>query len=331
LSVLLELLLRQSCNKNLEDIVLTPLYRLAPEEAERLGRQRGELENALVYLKLAELDANTLKKYRFRFIQLLRQELSEASILALVEPLSKYWDWFFTAIPNRYLLSSEIEVLTTQLQQFETSRNKQVRFSYIKGDPGEYDTILFHSLGKINILAKVAYALSWRGVNIETGKINKVVYSNHKEGWVGFFQVSQQADKDELSNVDLETVIAHLIIPPLNPPPISELVESNIQLQYFQEPDKGYLVHETGKDKFDRQVVECIAVKISLYDAPFCFYKMMRSFEAIGIIPQQVTITTIGNQVIDYFYISPEAKAQLESRDFSSVLQKYLNAEISLT
>ena len=328
LSVLLELLLRQCCNRSLEDVILAPLRKLCFQAGKDLEEYRAELENALEYLKLAELDHNTLNKYRFRFIQIIKQVIPEQCIFDLVEPLSSQWNWFFSTVPNRYLLSSDVSNLTSQLQQFETREHRNLQFSVNKGEPGEYDTILFYSIGDLKIQAKMAYALSRRGVNIENGKINKVIYADQQEGWVGFFSVSQQSGEDALSNIELESVIENLIIPPLNPPPVSKLVESHMQVQYFHEPEKGYQISETEPGQFSRTKTEFVAVKISLFDAPFCYYKIIRSFEAIGIIPQQVTITTIGNQIIDYFYIHPEEKEKLVREGFKNLLQKYVNSKI---
>jgi len=328
ISVLLELLLRQCCNRSLEDVILAPLRKQCAQTETGLEEHRTELENALEYLKLAELDHNTLNKYRFRFIQIIKQEIPENCIFDLVKPLSSQWNWFFSTVPNRYLLSSDISNITTQLQQFEVREHRNLCFSVNKGEPGEYDTILFYSIGDLKIQAKIAYALSRRGVNIENGKINKVIYADQQEGWVGSFNVSQQSGEDALSNIELESVIENLVIPPLNPPPVIKLVESHMQVQYFHEPEKGYLISEMKPGHFSRTKTDFVAVKISLFDAPFCYYKIMRSFEAIGIIPQQVTITTIGNQIIDYFYIRPDEKEKLVKDEFKGLLQKYVNSKI---
>ncbi|NQU66097.1 MAG: hypothetical protein HQ517_17700 [SAR324 cluster bacterium] len=330
ISVLLELLLRQSCNKSLEDIILAPLRKQDASVAEVVEKHRVELEDALGYLKLAELDQNTLNKYRYRFLQIIKQAIPEERVFDLVKPLSSQWSWFFTTAPNRYLLSSEIGIITSQLQQFEARPNRDLCFSFNKGEPGEYDTILFYSVGDWKIQAKIAYALSRRGVNIENGKINKVIYADKQEGWVGFFNVSQQGREDALSNIELESVIKNLKIPPLNPVRVNKPIGSHIQMQCFHEPEKGYLVHEVAPGNFSRIKTDFVAVKISLFDEPFCYYKIMRSFEAIGIIPQQVTITTIGNQIIDYFYIHPEEKEKLIKDGFKNLLQENVNSKISV-
>ncbi len=331
-SVLLELLLNQCCNKSLEDVISSSLKKESPSEFKKLETYRDELENLLVFLKLAELDKESLDKHRFRFTQTIRQVFSEDTIFSIVAPLSVSWNWFFTAIPNRYLLSSRVEVLTSQLQQFEKNIRRKIQFSYIKGERGEYDTILFHCIGETNLQAKIAYVLGWRGLNIENGKINKVIYTNGKEGWVGFFKVSKKQGTDDLSSNEIEDIIKNLHIPPLNPQPVAEAKKMlNVQLQFFPELEKGYLVKEIKNERFSRVKTDFIAVKISLYDAPFIYYKIMRSFEAVGVFPQQVTITTIGKQIIDYFYISPKEQAKLQKFDFVGLLKKYINADITVT
>lgn len=330
-SVLLELLLRQCCNKNLEDVIVTPLMKMSETEARELGNHQDELENSLVFLKLAELDEASLAKHRFRFTQIIQQVISERNVLSIAAPLSKSWNWFFTTIPNRYLLSTSVEVLSTQLQDFESDQDKNIRLSYVKGEKGEYDSILFHFTGDPAIQSRIAYALSWQGVNIENGKINKVIYADKTEGFMGYFRISMGEKRDRLSRIELENVIDNLILPPLNPLPVGTKKNlSTVQMNSFLEKEKGYLVKEVKKDSFKRVSAQFEAVKISLFDAPFVYYKILRSFEAIGVAPQQVTITTIGNQIIDYFYISTKDKKLIQENDFDSVLQKYINAEIEV-
>jgi UTP:GlnB (protein PII) uridylyltransferase len=330
-SVLVEVLLRQCINTNLDDTIILPLRKLSIQQSDELEKYRKELENSLVYLKLAELDSSSLDKHRYQFTQIIKRVISNDNILSIVSPLSGYWNWFFTAIPNRYLLSSSVQVLTSQLQQFEASRYRKIKFSFVKGEVGEYDTILFYAVGDLSIQARIAYALGWRGVNIESGKVNKVIYDNKEEGLVGYYKVSQRSGTDALSNIELETVITNLKMPPLNPPPFSELKESNIQLKYFPETEKGYLVQEVDKELFSRVRTDFEAVRISLNDAPFCYYKIMRSFEAMGIVPQQVIITTIGKQIIDHFHVSPWEKEKMQRDDFGGLLHKYMHAEISVS
>ncbi|MBU2513000.1 hypothetical protein KJ966_16800 [bacterium] len=331
-SVLLELLLRQCCNKSLEDVIISPLSTMSPNELKSLEKRREELENSLAFLKLAELDAPSLEKHRFRFIQIIQEIISEGNIFSIVAPLSRSWNWFFTSIPNRYLLSSRVETLTTQLQEFEQNLNQKICLSYVKGDQGEYDSILFHFIDEKLVQAKLAYALSWQGLNIENGKINKIQYANGQEGFVGFFRISSRSKADRKTNIELANVIDNLIIPPLNPQPVSVRKKlSKVQLQHFLEQEKGYLIKEVNKEQFKRVPERYVAVKISLFDAPFVYYKILRTFEAFGVFPEQITVTTIGNQIIDYFYLPESDRKIIKNNEFKRVLLKYINAEITIT
>ncbi len=332
MSVLLELLLRQACNKNLDDVIIVPLSKLSPKEAKSLERYRKELENSLVFLKLAELDDASLEKHRFRFTRIVKEVISEDNIRSVTAPLSRYGSWFFSTVPNRYLLSSRVGTLTTQLQEFEDSYHQNLRLSYVKGEQGEYDSILFKFVGNVILQAKIAYVLSWQGINIENGKINQVHYGNGEKGYVGFFRVSATSPGEILTGNELENVIRNLTMPPLNPPRVSETKKlHNVKVAYFLEQEKGYLIEEGKSKQFTRSSREYVAVKISLLDAPFVYYKILRSFDAAEIVPQQVTITTIGNQIIDYFYIDREDLDRLQNSEFKGVLHKYINADITIS
>ncbi len=331
-SVLLELLLRQCCNKSLDDVIISPLSKMSPAELELLDKHRVELENSLTFLKLAELDPASLEKHRYRFIQIIRGIISEDNIFSIVAPLSRSWNWFFTSIPNRYLLSSRADTLTTQLQEFEVNLSQKICLSYVKGEQGEYDSILFHFTEDKLVQAKLAYALSWHGLNIENGKINKIQYANGQEGFVGFFRISSRDKTDRITKIELTNVINNLTIPPLNPQPASVTEKlSKVQLQHSLEQEKGYLIKEVNKEQFKRVPEKFVAVKISLFDAPFVYYKILRTFEAFGIFPEQITVTTIGNQIIDYFYLPEIAVSIIENSEFKRILQKYLDAEITIT
>ena len=331
-SVLLELLTNQCCHKSLEDVILAPLREISQQEATRLEKNSDELENALTFLKLAEMDSTTLEKHRFRFREIIKREISDKNIFSIVSPLNDTWNWFFTALPHRYLLDSNVEILTSQLQRFERDLSQKSHFSIIKGARGEYDTLLFHCVGDAIMLAKTAYTLSWSNINIEYGKINKVFYADNREGWVGFFKVSHKNRKNGLSTIELETAINNLQLPPLNPLPVTKIKKPpKVNILYFQELEKGYLVKEKKKNRFFREHSSFEVVKISLYDNPFVFYKIMRSFEAAAVVPQQVTITTIGNQIIDFFYYSPDQKKRMMKNDFQDILHKYINANITIS
>ena len=89
------------------------------------------------------------------------------------------------------------------------------------------------------------------------------------------------------------------------------------------EREKAYLVKE-GKDQgFTRVKMIQRALKVSLYDSPFCYSKLMSALAHYKVNPSQVTIATIGRQIIDYFYITQEEQRILEKSDFMQVLQSF--------
>ncbi|PCI30486.1 MAG: hypothetical protein COB67_01510 [SAR324 cluster bacterium] len=325
--VLVELLLQQCCNKDLDKTLLEPLSKIAPTEADQIEGQRKELDKFLHFLKLAELDAKTLDNYRLRFKQIIHRIVSKENISTLVLPFCTNWNWFFTTIPNRLLLSSPSEVLGAQLLHFQDYRNKNICFSYIAGNRDEYDTVLFYCLENPQIHAKIAYSLGQLGMNIENGKINKVCYNNQREGVVGFFQVSHGREVKHPTSLELESLVSNLVLPPLTFSQNQVKDETNIQLTTYQETEKGYLIEELEPDQFSRVQRDFVAIKLSLYDEPFCYFKIVKTFEHLKIIPQQITITTIGEQIIDYFYLSPEDQDKIDQTNLQKDLVSHLNAE----
>ena len=65
-------------------------------------------------------------------------------------------------------------------------------------------------------------------------------------------------------------------------------------------------------------------VKMTLSDAPLVFFKMVDAFERIDVRIQQAVITTIGHQVIDTFYITPEDQQKLVHSDFEEYFKQSL-------
>ncbi len=101
-----------------------------------------------------------------------------------------------------------------------------------------------------------------------------------------------------------------------------------IQTRFFNENEKGYIIQEDKQNYFQRDQTDFGAVRVSLPDKTFCYFRIMSALEEMGITPMQVAITTIGNQVIDYFYIRPEERELLEQNEFTSLLQDYMVSEI---
>ena len=329
-AVLYELLLRQCCQRNLEDVIIAPLQNSAPNEINKLLTVRSKLEQSVAFLKRAELNKPFLTKYRQLFFQNIKNIFSEEQLTSLVSPLGENWNWFFCATPNRYLLSSTTEVLTVQLLQFARFRTQKIAFSLVKGSHSEYDTLLFCCLEDVSIQKKIAYALGWRGISIENGKINTIHYLNGKIGTVGFFQISYSHDYQESTHVDLETIIADLQTPKLKSSTKSKTEPYPVQIRFFAEQEKGYLVRETCRNRFERLKTNFVGVRISLTDTEFCYFKLMSAFEKWGVVPKQITITTTGDQIIDYFYLDLEERDILQQNDFINIVSNIMNSEIAI-
>lgn len=325
--VVLDLLLRQCCHKSLDEVVLTPLASLAPKAAEGLGKNRKELGSSIHYLNLGELDVKSLEKHYFRFVRLLKDHLNPEERFQLAQPYVSDWDWFFATIPNRYLLSADPQRLARQLIDFDGYNKSALRFSFVKGDAGEYDSFLFYAMNDLSLQAKIAFALNSKGINLEQGKINQVRYAGGQIGIVGFFQ-GTNSHKAEVTAVELESTIANLVLPDLGRPSWAHKTPSKIQVQYMLEREKGYVVVEREKGRFERVTQEVWAVKVSMLDTTYGYFKIMAALDSLGVMPLQVTVNTVGNQIVDYFYVSTPDRTKLVDQDFETVLGRFLNSEI---
>jgi UTP:GlnB (protein PII) uridylyltransferase len=326
--VLEELLLRQCCNKSLEDALLTPLSAQFPEEAEQIKKQVKILQHHLHFIQRAELDSKTLSNHRLKFNQIINRTLPIDIISILVAPYIRSCNWFFTALPNRFLLSTTAEILTTQLIDFTEHRDSLSHFSIIQGGKDEYDTLLFCGAGGLKFHSKIAYVLGRMGMNIENGKINTVVKEDKKRRIVGFFQISRGEKRKNITGLELETLVANLSLPPLTFSPNQVVNDLNVRLSTFKENKKGYLVYEADNNRYLRKKEKFIAVKLSLFDAPHCYFKIIQAFDKLNIIPHQVTITTIGKQIVDYFYLSLEDQNKFDQKEFHKLIDQYLQATL---
>jgi UTP:GlnB (protein PII) uridylyltransferase len=65
-----------------------------------------------------------------------------------------------------------------------------------------------------------------------------------------------------------------------------------------------------------------------LRDEPYLFYKVTRAFDLFDAEVQQALITTIGNQVVDYFYLRPEDYERLRNSRFEEVLIDLVHSDL---
>ncbi|MDX2471943.1 MAG: hypothetical protein QNL04_15340 [SAR324 cluster bacterium] len=327
--VFYELILQSCILKSLDEFLLEPLKKINPETYKKLEPKSQILGRAIHFLALSELDKKSLEKHRQSFHQALKSCLTFDDASKLLTDLSPVLDWFFTATPNRYLLSTSPMAIARQVVEMQSYKLKEMQFTLLKGQKGEYDTLFFYSTKDVFIHAKIAFVLGQLGMNIELGKVNQVHYLDGRMGYVGFLEFSQKENASPIDISQFEHRIDQLILPSLDNSPKKSQEKTNIQTQFFIEPDKAYLVKETKDKGFERVKIEQRALKVSLYDSPFCYFKLMSALAHFKINPAQVTITTIGQQIIDYFYISANEQRILESSNFLQHLQNFLNSDIS--
>ncbi len=328
-AVVLELLLKHCILNGLDQAIFHPLAANYPKELKALKKEQSELGRSLHFLSLGELDEKNLARHRQNFQRILTRHFPAETLRPLSGQEETHLSWFFTSVPNRYLLSMNPQALAGQIIDLADHQDKRIRFSYTKGQTGEYDTLLFTGAAKSHLQSKVGFLLGQLGYNIENGKINPVYYQNGQKGLVGFFQFSRLKEERETLMSELENHIEHLRLPQLYNLAKKLHKKTNIQIQFIPEKKKAYLVQEDEQGYFTRKKTEKIAMKVSLFDQPYCYFKLMAALEAFDIYPSQVTITTIGRQIIDYFYIRPDEQEKVQSESFQAVLQEYLQSEIS--
>jgi UTP:GlnB (protein PII) uridylyltransferase len=61
-------------------------------------------------------------------------------------------------------------------------------------------------------------------------------------------------------------------------------------------------------------------IRVMMRDQPFLFYRVTQVFERFQAEVLQALITTTGNQVQDYFFVSPEDYARLRASTFDEFL-----------
>ncbi len=327
--VFYELILQSCILKSLDEFLLEPLKTINPEAFKKLEPKTQILGRAIHFLALSELDKKSLEKHRQSFHQALKSTMTFEDAKALLAELSPVLDWFFKATPNRYLLSTSPMAIARQVVEMQNYKEKEMQFTLLKGQKGEYDTLFFYSTKDLFIHAKIAFVLGQLDMNIELGKINQVHYLDGKMGYVGFLEFSQKKNSNPVDISELEHRIDQLVLPSLDKSPKKSQEKTNMQTRFFIEPNKAYLVKESQDNGFERVKIEQRALKVSLFDSSFCYFKLMSALAHFKINPAQITITTIGQQIIDYFYISANEQRILESSDFLQLLQNFLHSDIS--
>ncbi|MBF0351058.1 MAG: protein-PII uridylyltransferase [SAR324 cluster bacterium] len=318
----IDLLINASLQNDLKVTLFQPLANVNSREFQKLQRVENDLHSMWKYLKIGSLDAKGTDEYTDKLIRTIRQYLTDETIRQLTESFTPLIEWFFMAFPNRFLLSETPNVLANKMLSFVDFKNKPIIVNVLTNARGSINGVLIYVRDYPQIHSRVAYALSARRINIESGKMNQLVMADGTVGFCYYFQVSSQGSNDLIFPRELEARILEGQPPQLITLNSDFIYNSKLRLEFLEADQKSYIVREVN-GKYLREDMDFMRVKITLEDAPLVYYKMARAFDNAGIHIQQSLITTIGHQVADYFYVTREDFNRIRETDFEEVLKSF--------
>lgn len=314
-------LLQKCMAENIEHIILKPLLRISKEEYKAILEKTERLNHLINAYSQSFEDNEAKKKILIQFSNIINNNISSKNFETLLCVHFPNWDWFFNAIPNRLILSLTKEELSLQLSKFPLDDLTHLKISIIKGETGEYDTLLFRT-SDLKMQKKLAFILNQKNINIENGKINHVQYLSGVSGVVGFLHFSFPGRYD-ISAQDLEASIENLNLPDPKPNTVED-IDAAIYISHYQDDERGYIVEEISPKKYVRRSGLLHYVKISTSDQRYRFFKILKTMEDIGVVVKQSTITTIGSQINDYFIFNDEAFRSLDLKKLQNRLEENL-------
>ena len=327
----IHLLIDRSLQEDLDTTVLMPLEEINSRERERMHKGEEALKQLWRELKIGSLDTKGTNQTTDRLIRTFRQHLSNATITELTSSFNPAINWFFTAFPNRFLLSAPPDLLSQNLNLFQRT-DRRVIVSILTNARRRVNGVLLYVHELPDIHRRVAYALSQRQFNIESAKMNKVTFLNGRVGFCYYVEVSQRGKSEMTFPRELETSILRDSPPPLQTEPGKYDYTSRVQIEHLEDDQKGYLVEERppkvgggGSTRFRRRPQEYHLVRITAEDAFLVYYKMALAFEQVEVPIQQSLITTTGHQVTDTFYIRLEDRQKLLDSNFEENLRHLLS------
>jgi UTP:GlnB (protein PII) uridylyltransferase len=321
------LLLQRSYAQGVAGAMLEPLTKAQPEEAARLRPRLEELAALQREILLGSRAPGEQARLEGKFIQLLRQHLGGAVLGALTRDQDAVFTWFFCAFPNRYLLGSPPARLAAQMAKFARFGAAPVLVDLVAPEgEGAHGLLIATRLPGAH--ARVAYALSRRRVNIVLGKVNRVGYQDGGAGDCYYFQITPLGGAEPLSARDLELLIENQAPPDLSqPPPASPYQRRGVRVEFLGVDPEAYQV-EPVEGGFVRKARPLGRIRVVMRDQPFLFFKVTQVFERFKADIRQAIVTTTGNQVQDYFYISPEDYERLRASTFEEFLINRMSAEL---
>jgi UTP:GlnB (protein PII) uridylyltransferase len=326
----IDLLIKRSLHNDLDEELFGPLAETSSKERDRLRHSEEELRRLWRVLKVGSLDSKGIDQHTDQMIRMIRQTLNNSSIMALTESFNFMINWFFTAFPNRFLLSAPPDVLAQNLSIFQHI-DRPVLANVLTNARGWVTGLLIYVRGQEGIHSRVAYVLNKLNLNVDSAKMNRICFHEGNEGYCYFFEVSRQGNGEMIFPRDIESAILRDSPPPLRIQPSEFRYNTRVLVEYLDDDEKGYLVSEQepkaegAPGHFSRRPAHYLRVKITVEDAPMVYFKMAHAFEAVNVPIQQSLITTTGHQVMDMFYINPEDLERLQQSDFEEILRNTLS------
>ncbi len=326
----IDLLIKRSLRNDLEQELFEPLERTHPKERERIRNSEAELQRMWRALKVGSLDAKGIDEHTERMIRMIRQTLSNSSIMTLTESFNTMINWFFTAFPNRFLLSAPPDVLAQNLSIFQHI-DRPVLANVLTNARGRITGLLVYIRLEDSPHSRAAYAINKFNLNVDSAKMNRVRFHDGSAAYCYFFEVSRRASGEMIFPRDIESSILRDSPPPLRLPTHEFMYNSRVQVEYLDDDEKGYLVEEQGPEqaapsgRFLRRPASYLRVKVTVEDAPMVYFKMAHAFETVNVPVRQSLITTTGHQVMNTFYIDPQDLDRLQHSDFEELLRHSLH------
>ena len=335
----IDLLIKRSLRENIESVLLKPLERINKKERKLLEKSEVELQVLWRDLKLGSLDKHGTDQTTEKIIRIIRQSLSNKTLVELTELYSPLINWFFASFPNRFLLSSPPGMVAENLTIFNKLERPAI-VNVITNERGRLNGLLIYVHDLPQIHSKIAYTLNLKNLNIESAKINQIKFASGKVAFCYYLKVTKGEEDNLIFPLELETSIRRNTPPALKIKQPVFLYNTKFQMEYLKDDKKGYMVKEANeassadfpvwktssrdKTEFSRNDKNYLRIKITAEDAPLVYYKMVSAFDRVGVTIQQAVITTIGHQVIDTFYITPDDHEKIVKSNFEESLKQAL-------
>ncbi len=324
----LHLLLQSAIARGLKAAVFEPLQRSGHPAWARVQKGAPELEALQREIVLGANTPHEQARLEQRLLQALRHPLGKEGALALTAEHDELLSWFFTGFANRYLLAALPGELAARMAKFAHFRTAPVIADVVTGPHGASEGLLLYLRGLTRPHTRVAYALSRNRVNIGSGKVNRVELGGGEHAYCYYFQIATLAPELPLIARNLELMIATESPPELSFPPRSAKYErSGARVEFQGNDGKGYCVLPQA-GRFERVASDYHVLRVVLRDEPYLFYKVSRAFDLFDVEVQQALITTIGNQVMDYFYLNAADYERLRASTFEEVLLSLVTSDL---